>query len=550
MAPPEPPAPPRGASVTSLLDRLQPAQRARHLTTLTLRAQVRDPAHLARLAELAAQLEAFDAADTLAQIERAPRETPEIRRAKMACEASLAAQRYLRGDADGSLSDFAAMIAAHPEEAADAHYFRSFFLELRGEIDAAIADVTRMITLAPLDAGAYARRGEIYHRAGQHGEALANFRRAAQLDPDNLAALSGAGVCLVLARDWEGAIPWLTRAIRIHPKDASLRVERALCFENLERYDEAVADLDIANTLAPDDEESLYARGRCRPESRRTEAIADYTRALEIAPGRADIWMARGRAHLENRALDEALEDFDAALALLERAPLPDAEMAGLHHERADALRGLQRDEDAAAAEARAVEHAPEVALYWSWRGMVRSRVEGLSHLAEADVTRAISLAPSDPVMRFHRALYYEYVERWGDALADLERAIELASEAAAPLHFHRGMTRWLTSDDPGELRKAMADFDRALELEGEDAEALRWRAVGHAHFGDHRAALADLDRALAVEPGSGEAYHLRFESRSALGDAKGAREDLERAAALAYPEAVEELCSRLVAGG
>ena len=69
------------------------------------------------------------------------------------------------------------------------------------------------------------------------------------------------------------------------------------------------------------------------------------------------------------------------------------------------------------------------------------ARAAGLSHLAEADVTRAISLAPSDPVMRFHRALYYEYVERWGDALADLERAIELVSEAAAPLHFHRGMT-------------------------------------------------------------------------------------------------------------
>ncbi|MEO7331067.1 MAG: tetratricopeptide repeat protein, partial [Minicystis sp.] len=425
MAPPEPPAPPRGASVTSLLDRLQPAQRARHLTALTLRTQARDPVHLARLAELAARLEAFDAADTLAQLERAPRETPEIRQVKMICEASLAAQRYLRGDADGALSDFAAMIAAHPEDAAEAHYFRSFFLELRGEIDAAIADVTRMITLAPLNAGAYARRGEIYHGAGQHGEALANFRRAAQLDSDNLGALSGAGVCLMLARDWDGAIPWLTRAMRLHPQAPSLRVERALCFENLERYDEAVADLDVAITLAPDDDESLYARGRCRPKSGRTEEIADYTRALEIAPERADIWMARGRAHLENQALDEALADVTRAVELEPTDAKTHLFRALIHHAAGHPARAKESYDEAHRLDPTEVTH---LTAYARVNDALRD-----PHALLGDLDALVALAPARPELRLVRARLLMKEGAIERALADFDAALALLERAPLP---------------------------------------------------------------------------------------------------------------------
>src|SRR4051812_37398437 len=135
MSASHPPGPPQGASVTSILDRLQPAQRARHLAALAFRDQAKDRNHLERLTTLAARLESFDPTEALAVLEQAPRETPGIRDSKVMCKAMLAARRYLRGDAEGALADFAAVIAEYPEEASQAHFFRSFFLELRGDID-------------------------------------------------------------------------------------------------------------------------------------------------------------------------------------------------------------------------------------------------------------------------------------------------------------------------------------------------------------------------------------------------------------------------------
>jgi tetratricopeptide (TPR) repeat protein len=77
----------------------------------------------------------------------------------------------------------------------------------------------------------------------------------------------------------------------------------------------------------------------------------------------------------------------------------------------------------------------------------LRSKVESLANLAEGDLTRAIELAPQDPVIRFQRAVYYEFVQRWEDAIADHTRTIELAPDEAA-FHFRRGAARWQASDD------------------------------------------------------------------------------------------------------
>src|SRR4051812_37333825 len=81
-----------------------------------------------------------------------------------------------------------------------------------------------------------------------------------------------------------------------------------------------------------------------RPATRDTQTCQD-DRQLKQRNTR----LMRARLLVQERAFERALEDFDAALALLAHAPLADEEMAKVHHERAEVLRMLDREEEAAA---------------------------------------------------------------------------------------------------------------------------------------------------------------------------------------------------------
>jgi hypothetical protein len=91
-------------------------------------------------------------------------------------------------------------------------------------------------------------------------------------------------------------------------------------------------------------------------------------------------------------------------------------------------LRSLDRDEEAAEDEERACALASKAATSRSWLGLLRSTIESQAHLAESDLTRALEFAPRDPVIVFQRAVYYEFVQRWDDAIAGIVRRHRLTA--------------------------------------------------------------------------------------------------------------------------
>jgi tetratricopeptide (TPR) repeat protein len=630
---------PSDSRVLSLLDRLPASRRA----VVALRGQLRDDVDLQRLGDLARQLEELDPAEQLAAIDRAPPDTPSLVETKMACCAMLGAQRFLRGDAEGAFATWAASIEEHPEAAAEVHIMRSQILSMRGDYDDALADLDRAVALRPTHAGGYARRGDCLRRLDREPEAIANYRRAAQLDHDDLSAAMGLGACLYGADELAEAASWFTQAIRIAPKLAEARASRALCLEELDRTEEALADLDVAVALDPDDPGAYHIRARCRPRDQHAEALADLARAIELEPGSAPLWAARARKHLVADALDEAIADATQALALdptmhtthfvrgvarqcggdlagarddyaaaakldpmeltyrtslvvvheklgdreglradLQRAVAiapthpgvraeearalaregeharalehfdaamalggapTEVEQAALHHQRADCLRALDRLAEAAEDEARAVELDPSKAIYWSWLGNYRSKIEGQEHLAEEALSRAVQIAPEDAVSWFNLALYHAGLERWEEAVADLDRTLALETRVGL-IYFQRGKARWQASDEDEDTRAAILDYTRAVELGADEAEILTWRAEAYVCLDEHQAALADAERVLALDPDCGEAMHMRARCKKASGDAAGAQEDLERAAEMGWEDAIEELGS------
>jgi tetratricopeptide (TPR) repeat protein len=106
-----------------------------------------------------------------------------------------------------------------------------------------------------------------------------------------------------------------------------------------------------------------------------------------------------------------------------------------------------------------------------------------------------------DLVRAFRGALYlvkgrYDQMRRrYDEALADLNRAIELNPEDASALAC-RGYTYW----DMERYDEALADFNRALELDPENAWAIVSRGQTYRAMGRYDLALDDFGRAIELD--------------------------------------------------
>jgi tetratricopeptide (TPR) repeat protein len=465
---------PESSKVTSLLDRLPPARRARHLTTLAFREHVHDRAHLALLGEFAVQIEDVDAEATLAEIERMGAESGELLAAKVQCLTLLAAQRYLRGEREEALAEWTSIVEAHPRHAAYPLQIRAIFRLLLGELDLALQDLTRSIELAPAVATTYALRGEVYAHLCRDDEALVNYERALQLEPDDMQALLGKARTLCRTGEVERSLVFLCRAIPRQPKEPGLHAERARCYALLDRNAEAMAELDVAIALDPDDPELYVSRARCRPMEDDAARAADFARALELDPDDARAWADLAHHRQEMGQIEEALRAAERAVA---RGP----ELAIAHFSRAHARHALGDYTGALADFDEAVRIEPTQPGHFVCRAMVHKAL-GDRRAYLADIETATVLEPESFALRaWYGRLLAEERDVAG-ALREFEAALsfggdELGEAARAELHYFVAGALFRL----GRLDEAILRAELAVSLEPDDEEyrgrAARYRA-------------------------------------------------------------------------
>ena len=98
----------------------------------------------------------------------------------------------------------------------------------------------------------YKHRGMAYFFAGDYGAACNDFKSSEEFDPKNFRAYYYMGIVLVmLGKNYE-AIEEFTKSLDIMPNQAHVHFRRALSYYNLQRYVEALRDLNIASELGLD----------------------------------------------------------------------------------------------------------------------------------------------------------------------------------------------------------------------------------------------------------------------------------------------------------
>ena len=162
-------------------------------------------------------------------------------------------------------------------------------------------------------------------------------------------------------------------------------------------------------------------------------AIADYTRALKADPDLAPALTNRGTAHL-------ALGDYAAAVADLSRSIALDPSEPLAYSNRGNALRALKRLDEAVADYTRSLELKPTAETFHN-RAVAYGEA-GQDELAVADYTKAVEHDPQLAEAYAYRGLIHLRRGRDAEAEADFERAFRLKPALRPEIEPHIRNTR------------------------------------------------------------------------------------------------------------
>ncbi len=193
---------------------------------------------------------------------------------------------------------------------------RAFSCIRTGKPVQAIAFFSEQIGIDPGNAQAYLNRGSAFVRARQIDAGLADYTRVVELAPDRYEGWYNRGAAHLAARRYHDAIADLTEAIRLKPDLAHAYCNRGLGYLRKAEYAKARADFEKG--LQFDEGLPLCYLGRGEihfANGNDRNAVRDLTRGINLKPT-AEALVRRATAYERLGLQDKALKDFKSALLL------------------------------------------------------------------------------------------------------------------------------------------------------------------------------------------------------------------------------------------
>lgn len=153
-------------------------------------------------------------------------------------------------------------ISSAPQRA-QAQFEEAMKLMKPGYYEAAIAGFDRALKTWGGLAEAYVERGNADRALGRDDDALADFEKAADLNPGLYGAFSGMGMIYSARHDFRRAMEAYTKSIEAGP-NADAYYDRGQMYESLGEHQKAIEDYDRAIREIPDAPAAYRARGLAR----------------------------------------------------------------------------------------------------------------------------------------------------------------------------------------------------------------------------------------------------------------------------------------------
>jgi uncharacterized protein (TIGR02466 family) len=184
----------------------------------------------------------------------------------------------------------------------------------------------------PSDTGALEDLALVHLRRAEQEKAEQLLRRALEIRPESLAALTRLGSALLTSGQGAEAVEVFRRARDLAPDDAHIRYSYAHALLESGRFDEAVVAADEALALNANDAASLTVKGVALLQLERyRDAEAALARCVEVAPQDVNGWMHLGRVRMRLEDSAAALDAFNQAAALVPDDPTVQSQLANAY---------------------------------------------------------------------------------------------------------------------------------------------------------------------------------------------------------------------------
>ncbi|MGB0525073.1 MAG: tetratricopeptide repeat protein [Flammeovirgaceae bacterium] len=162
---------------------------------------------------------------------------------------------------------------------------------------------------------AYHSRGFAKDDLGQYKEAILDYDKAIQLNPNHTNAYNNRGFAKRKLGRYKEAILDYNKAIQLNPNYANAYHNRGFAKRKLGKYKEAILDYDKAIQLSPNFENAYHNRGFAKRKlGKYKEAIQDYNKTIELNPTDPDTYYNRGHIKKELGNYQEAIQDFSLSI--------------------------------------------------------------------------------------------------------------------------------------------------------------------------------------------------------------------------------------------
>jgi tetratricopeptide (TPR) repeat protein len=298
---------------------------------------------------------------------------------------------YDSGEILLAVSDYTEALKLNPQSV-EAYYCRALARVGLKNLRGALEDANKAIQLKSGYAAAYNLRGTVQRKQGAIHDAIASFKKAAELYLEQ--------------KDKENCRQCLEKIKQLQPKEKSIAIEpsastpapilseKQYFTQLLEKAEQgntqqALEDLDWVLKVDPQDAQAYCCRGvvRCKQGNYR-DAISDFNQALRLNFSDAIVYRNRGKARFQLGDHQGALVDFNSALQ-------------------------MQSQEDAL--------------LYIARANVYRAM--GNYYGAIKDYTQALQIDADDPHIYYNRGIAYTFIEEMQLAVEDYQRAASIFCE-------------------------------------------------------------------------------------------------------------------------
>jgi tetratricopeptide (TPR) repeat protein len=292
------------------------------------------------------------------------------------------------------------------------------------QLDTAVADYDRAISLNPNDPSLWAAQATVLEKLAQFNQALTSYDRAVQLNPKSSLAQVGRCTMLNVLAQHEKALEACDLAIQGDglwnaTGAAQAWNQRSKALTGLGKYEEALASSSRATGIKPDYTEAWSDRAVVLWYLKQyDDAIAATQVALRLNPNYAQAWLNQGTILRSQKKYAQALSAYDAGLKL-------DPTNSDGWADRSAILWRLKRYKEAIAAADKAIQFNPKSFQGWHNRGVALIELGRYSEALIA-YNRAVELNPKSAEALTGRGIALARLKKYTDAIAALQASLAL----------------------------------------------------------------------------------------------------------------------------